>query len=477
MRRKTPPERRPQTANQAKAAKAARYHNERHAAARTSNSPRPENRPPLSAERLIRIERRKARNRAIGLSIFVMAIMLVTVLLIIAVMQQARPRPRFMFIQEGELAHTVQSTGLILRDETVFNAPASGLLKPMTTEGSRVAKAQKLALVIPADKEEQLSALQKCEKDIVDLQTELMNSGKGIGAEAVFDESAASLTSIVALIRSDVNKGTLANLNAYATSISVILEQRTTKLMTIDFNDSRLDTLKEAKAGLERSLGLDSGTLVCEKPGIVSFKLDGLESALSQAAAATLTVSDYQKYIGQRATVPAVSQTVAKDQPVLRISSSLSQCLMFLLPDVDASLYKVDDLIKINIPADGITVENCRIIRSETSGSSALVVFKTDRKVEWLSDRRMVQAELPVSATLGLKVPASSLIDYDSKTGQASLMIVIKGYTRICKVDVIDQDREYAIIKAIESETYKPEVSTVLVANPDSIEAGESIDN
>ena len=431
----------------------------------------------LPVERLIRIERRKARNRAITLSILVMVIMLVTVLLIIAVMKQAKPSPSLIFIQEGKLVHTVQSTGLLIREEQTFTAPTSGLLKTLVTEGNRVAKGQKLAMVIPDGKENQLADLMKCENDIISLQTELMNTGKVPGAEAVYDESAASLNTIVNLIRSDNTKGTLANMSAYSASIQVILEQRTSRLMAIDFKDSRLDTLEAKKESLEKSLGLDAGLIICQQPGIVSFRTDGLEHVLIPSAVETLTADSYSAYIAKNSISGLSDGKVEKDAPILRISANHSQFIAFLLPNTDAELFQVDSLSDIMLPDDGLTITDCRCVRSVANGSDALVIFKTNSKVERLSDRRTINAELPVSETTGLKVPVSALIDYDSDLSQAGLMIVSGGYTRKCLVDVIDQDREFAIIRAIETEPYKPAVATVLVVNPLSIEAGEFIGN
>ncbi len=433
--------------------------------------------PRTSEERLAQIERRKGRSRAASLAILVMLIMLVTFVAIILVMKQSKPRPRFVFLQQGELAHNIDSVGLVARDETVFTAPADGMLKPLTTEGSRVAKSQKLALIIPEGKEEDLKNLQKCENDMIDLQNELMSHGKGAGAKAIYDESAASLAAVINLVRSDASKGSLANLKAYEASLSVIMEQRTSKLMNIDFEDSRLVELKQTQKTLEQSLGLDAGTLICQKPGLVSFKLDGLEGVLTLDAAASITADDYRKYVRESNAVLTVSQKVAKDSPVLRIASNLYQYLVFLLPDTSPACFVVDQFYSVHVPNDGITIENCRVIRSEASGADALVVFRTDRKVEWLSDRRLIQAELTLSSTVGLKVPLTSLIDYDEKAGQSSIMIVINGYTRVCKVAVKDHDRESAIIEPIETETYKPSESNILVVNPDSIEAGEFIGN
>lgn len=445
--------------------------------ASTVRTPRRSTDSNLPVEKLIRIERRKARNRAVSLSIFVMAIMLITMLLILSVMQKARPNPRFIFIQEGTITHTIEGTVLIIRDEVSFEAPSDGLLKPLAAEGNRAARGQKLAFVIPADRESQLAELQKCENDIVSLQTELMNAGKGAGAQAIFDESASSLSPIINLIRTDISKGTLANMSGYATSVAVILEQRTNKLMTIDFRDARLDALKTKKSTLEKTLGLDSGTLICQRPGIVSFRLDGLENILRPAMADTLTYDEYRHYIQASNWSNLATGLVSKNQAVLRISSSLSQHLVFLLPDAAASSFPIGESRQVMIPGDALTIENCQVVRSEDTDGGALVVFRTDRRIERLSDMRTFRGELSVASTTGLKIPVSALIDYDTDLGEAGLIIVSGGYTRSCRVKVIDKDREFAIIQAIDTEAFRPVVSTILVVNPDSIEAGDFIGN
>ncbi len=99
--------------------------------------------PASDAQRLRRIEMRKARSRAVSMSIMVLLIMLITAVLIINVMSQTKPRPRFIFIQEGTVEHILSSTGLIVRNETVIESAASGILKPLATEGSRVARVRK----------------------------------------------------------------------------------------------------------------------------------------------------------------------------------------------------------------------------------------------------------------------------------------------------------------------------------------------
>jgi hypothetical protein len=430
-----------------------------------------------SEQRLAQIERRKARNRALSLTMLVMLIMLLTVVAIILVMRQAKPRPRFVFIQSGEITHKIRANGLIARDEQLFHAPGDGTLKPLASEGSRAAKGQKLAMIIPAGREEDLKTLQKVEKDIVDLQNELMQSGKGAGARAIYDESSVSLAAVINLIRNDANRSNLSNILAYQTALTLILDQRTARLMDIDFQDARLTELKQTRISLEQSLGLGSGTLICQKPGLVSYKLDGLEAILNTTSLRNLPAGDIRTYLADSQAVLAVNLSVQADSPVLRITAGLYQSLAFILPGVDPKTFPIDSVHTISLAHEGVTIGNCRVVRSERVGTDALIVLTTDRRVEWLSDRRLVQADLVLMRTTGLKVPASALIDYDQAQGRATIMLVNNGFTRLCRVHVLDYDRESAIIQGVAGDDVKPEVSTILVVNPDSIEAGEFIGN
>ena len=454
----------------------------RRSKARQSRPQRPEQteqpntyKKPVSAQRLMAIERRKARSRAIGLSIFVLFIMLVTMLLIINVMQQTKPRPRFLFLTEGQVDHAVSATGLVMRDEMVFSSPADGLFKPLAAEGSRSARDQKVAMIIPQGYEEQLRELQKTEKDLVDLQIELMNSGKGAGARAIYDESAASIEPVINLIRSDASKGDLSNLTGYAATLSVILEQRTTKLMSIDFRDARIEELNKRRNQLELSLGLESGTLICEQPGIISYRMDGLEQSLNNAMAETITPELYVQVSQRSEPMSPAGDYVVKDQPVLRITSSLSQTLVFLLPETDPRTLSEENLYDIRIPSEGLLLREARLLRAEVYGDDTFAVFETDRLVERLSDRRLIDAQITVASTSGLKIPLSALTQIDPHRHEATLTAVSGGYTHAVRVAILDQDREFGIIEGLPGEAITLDVSTVIVLNPESIEVGEFI--
>lgn len=433
-------------------------------------------RKPISpVERLLRIERRKARSRAVFLSILVLAIMLVMTLMILIVMQKTKPRPQFLFIQNGTLTHEVEGRALILRDDGVLAAPVAGLVKPLANEGTRVARGQKIALVIPAGLEKQLDELKKCEQDITDLQNELMNQGKGAGARAIYNESAVALSAIVNLIRSDVLSGSLSSLPTYTASMSVIMDQRSGKLATVDFHDARLDQLIAQRQTLEQSLGLASGTLYSDRPGVVSFYLDNQESTLTAAAVETLTISQFKDALKATTEQSTAETEVKAATPVLRVTSGLKMFLAVYLENIQPGSLDENKTYQVVASADGTRIDGCKIVRTEGDGKGTLVIFAADRKIEWFSDRRVVDASVAVAETDGMKIPRVALIDFDPQAKTADILIVNGGYTRQVPVDIVDFDREYAIIAAQEETELKPTPSTVIVVNPESIAAGEFI--
>jgi hypothetical protein len=75
-----------------------------------------------------------------------------------------------------------------------------------------------------------------------------MNSGKGAGARAIYDETNAALSSVVNLIRSDLVRSDVSSIGGYSTSLEVLIDQRSTKLLPIDFRDSRIESAKKMRA-------------------------------------------------------------------------------------------------------------------------------------------------------------------------------------------------------------------------------------
>ena len=421
------------------------------------------------------VEKRKARSRSVTMTVFVLLIMIFTVFIILKIMKQTAPKPQFMFIQNGVLEHTAGATGLLLRDEVLMRAMADGTVKPLIEEGNRVSYGQSIAIIIDKGAESSLAALKNCEQQISDLQRELINQGKGPGARVIYDEADKDIAELVNLVRKDSIQGLLSNMNSYETSVDVLLERRYTRLLSIDFNDSRLTELKLQKTNLEKDLGIASGTIKSKTSGIVSYHIDGLEEAFQVKDIQALTPEQYKDFIQTSKPYVTTGETIKKDDPIVRITSGIYQYIAFLLPDTQVSAFPAGSTHTLKIPLDGTTIKNCQVIKSIQDGKDLFIIFQTDRQLDRFSDRRTIQADITTRSSEGMKIPVSSIIGFNEEQRTGEIMIVSSGYTRIAKIHIIDYDRNDAIVEGVKDEKYSPAVNGYLVENPASIKEGENI--
>lgn len=425
--------------------------------------------------KLAAVERRRARSRSIMMSIFALFIVFITVLAALKIMQKSAPKPQFMFIQKGTIEHTVASTGLVIRDESTINAPADGSVKPLIQEGSRVSYGQSVAVIIEKSSEDSLTALKNCDQQIANLQIELIVLGKGPGARVIFDETDKEIADLVNLARKDSMQGLLSNIDSYKSSINVLIDRRDTRLLSIDFKDSRLNELKAQKKALEKKIGLIAGTMTAKNPGIISYQIDGLESVLTPKIADTITLEQYDDYIDNYKSLLTTDSTVKKNDPILRITSGIYQYIAMKLPASSSKNFAVNTFHVIKVPLLGTSIPNCKVIRVLKTKNDLLVVFKTDRQLDRFSDKRVFQTDISVNTSVGMRVPFNSILNFSAKQMKGEVLLVSGGFTKKAKVLVVDYDREYAIIKAVPGEKFGPEISGYLVKNPDSIKEGENI--
>lgn len=441
------------------------------------NQPDPQHRV-VSREHIGHLQKIR-RKRAIAAAMFMTAVVLlllaVTAAAILYVKDYVSAKPKFAFVTAGSVEHSVGTSVLVVRDEIVFISNTEGDLIALATEGSRVAKTQKIAMVIPEGMEDTILELNNVQQQIVEIERELVLQGKGAGAIAIYEESAAEVLPIINMVRSDSLNGDMSNLTSYSSSIQVLMDNRDIKLQEIDFQDDRLSTLRSNEDYLEQQLSSSSITVKAEMPGIVSYKLDNLEGILTPEALLNLVSIECEQYIDKSQSLIISDLAVSKDEAILRISQNEVQYFACVIEGSFTQEFPIDSMHVIRVPSEGIIIEDCKVIRSSQSESGAFVIFQTANQVERLLDRRTVDVEIVQSKTEGLRIPITALIDPDYELGVAQILINSSGYARSRTVAVLDHDREYAIIGLYEGQE-AIDTSTIVITNPNTISDGEKVE-
>jgi|GEM_PF-917317 len=438
-----------------------------------------ETRPEVGEERRKHMAKMRKRDSLRAAFNAFLSILILTGMMIIAVLyveDYVSAKPTYAFATQGTIEHTIGANALVVRNESVINSTHTGALLAQATEGSRVAKNQLLALVIPDGMESTLTDLQNVEQQIVDIERQLMNQGKGVAAKAIFTETNEEIHPIITTIRQDALLNNLNNMTSYSSSIRVLMEKRDANLKDIDFEDEQLNTLRNSESNLRTQLKNRANSISADEPGIVSYKLDGQEEIITLDLLMNMVDTKCDQLIKESSSIITGDLQIKQNEPVLRIVQNDEQYFACLLNNASMDEFKEDSVHVIRIPSEAISIADCIVIRCAVTRDGLMVVFKTSNQVERLLDRRTVDIEIVQTSTSGIRVPVSSLADADYDRGIATIYVNESGYAKGYTVQVKDYDREYAIIAPIDDKQTVPSISTIVITNPRTVKEGDKVE-
>lgn len=433
------------------------------------------------SDQYIAKKNKRTKTRTLRQSILAAALCLLALTLLVFVVHHLADyiavKPEFEFISKGSVEHTIGARALIVRDEEVIPSDTAGDLVTQVAEGSRVAKDQHIAMVVPSDMATVVDSLRNTQSQISEVQQELISSGATTGADAIYQNINGSIGPIIDMMRLDAMNGNISDMSSYASSISVLISQRETELSSLEFDDERLRVLRSDEQGYESQLERRATIVNATSPGIISFKLDGLETELSFDLLLQSESSVIRDYINSATGLITSDLDIALGENMARIASNEKQYLAMFLDDRMATVdsFSVGSLHTINIGSEGISIGKCAVERVEPTNRGLLVVFSTTRYVEDLLDLRTVDVEVVINETSGLRVPIGSLVDADYDRGIANIYVNNQGFADEIGVIILDYDREFAIIAPI-GDNSRPNTQTVIITNPSSIKPGQKVD-
>ena len=436
--------------------------------------------PPVDTYKEGKKKRAKKANLRNGIVSFLLIIMAVTVLMFVVhhLFNYIAVKPQLSFISEGSIEHTIGARAIIVRKEEVIASGVSGDLVTQAAEGSRVAKDQSIALVVPDGMQSTVDNLRNTQSQISDVQQELIENGEADGASAIYTEINGSVEPIIDMMRTDAMNGNISDMSSYSSSITVLLSQRESELSELDFDDERLSVLRSTAQSYEDQLESSSARIRASKPGIISFKLDGQEDELSFDMLLSADPSEIRERINTSTGIITSDLFIDPGEAVARIASNEKQYIACFLSGSNATpaAFEVGSLHTINVGSEGISIGKCKVERVESTNDGLLVVFSTTRYVEELLDLRTVDIEVVINESVGLRVPVGCLVNPDYNRQVATIYVNNEGFADEVDVLIVDSDREFAIIQPIGDSTV-PNMQTVIITNPSSIKPGEKVEN
>ncbi|MEA4815741.1 MAG: HlyD family efflux transporter periplasmic adaptor subunit [Lachnospiraceae bacterium] len=361
----------------------------------------------------------------------------------------SRPKTATETVVYGTIDVPLSLDGIIIRDEEVYVAEASGQPYFNYNDNDRIKKG---AVVCNVKDEETTSII---ESEIKKLDKDILSTQRARSDMSVFSED---ITEIESSIKKTVDAGVLKFINSNMSEIYKLKDEIDTQIsrrneIWFSENVKSLTELSEKKNQYENKLSESIYSISSNSSGIISYTSDGFESVLTPSSIDSITEEQIKMKITPKYT--SKSQAVKSGDNIFKVVKSNEWYVAAYMNVAEAAQITVDSKKTLSFTIDeeeksiDFTVEKISGV-----GDKYLIVFKTDKNMIDFVKERTVSFKINTDAYKGIKIPNEAIVE------KTLLKIPLS-----CIVESVDK---YSVMKLIDSSQNMAELVDVDIVKIDS---------
>lgn len=373
---------------------------------------------------------KKIRKGRVFAVVLILALVFIYAVYLVAKLVQ-NPTNTFM-VTNGKISQEESDIGYIIREETVVKGQnyKNGMVK-IKNEGEKVAKGDSVFRYYSSGEEELKNKIAELD---VEIQSLMQNEKSSFPSDVKLLESQIEkeLDSIYEVNNAQKIQEYKKNINSYITKKAKISSP----------SNSRLKELLSQREEYENRLTSDSENVNAPESGIVSYRVDGLESVLT-----TENFTKFNKSFLQDLKLKT-GQTVASNEEVGKIINNYQCYIVFNSNTNEAKNSKVGDTIKIRVQNSDTLKASVENIIDEDDESKTITV-KITNDVEKLIAYRKISFDIIWWDAEGFRIPNEAIKE---ENGLSYVVRNRNGYYNKMLVKILKQNDEYCIVRQYKTE-------------------------
>lgn len=373
---------------------------------------------------------KKIRKGRVFAVVLILALVFIYAVYLVAKLVQ-NPTNTFM-VTNGKISQEESDIGYIIREETVVKGQnyKNGMVK-IKNEGEKVAKGDSVFRYYSSGEEELKNKIAELD---VEIQSLMQNEKSSFPSDVKLLESQIEkeLDSIYGVNNAQKIQEYKKNINSYITKKAKISSP----------SNSRLKELLRQREEYENRLTSDSENVNAPESGIVSYRVDGLESVLT-----TENFTKFNKSFLQDLKLKT-GQTVASSEEVGKIINNYQCYIVFNSNTNEAKNSKVGDTIKIRVQNSDTLKASVENIIDEDDESKTITV-KITNDVEKLIAYRKISFDIIWWDAEGFRIPNEAIKE---ENGLSYVVRNRNGYYNKMLVKILKQNDEYCIVRQYKTE-------------------------
>ena len=373
---------------------------------------------------------KKIRKGRVFAVVLILALVFIYAVYLVAKLVQ-NPTNTFM-VTNGKISQEESDIGYIIREETVVKGQnyKNGMVK-IKNEGEKVAKGDSVFRYYSSGEEELKNKIAELD---VEIQSLMQNEKSSFPSDVKLLESQIEkeLDSIYGVNNAQKIQEYKKNINSYITKKAKISSP----------SNSRLKELLSQREEYENRLTSYSENVNAPESGIVSYRVDGLESVLT-----TENFTKFNKSFLQDLKLKT-GQTVASNEEVGKIINNYQCYIVFNSNTNEAKNSKVGDTIKIRVQNSDTLKASVENIIDEDDESKTITV-KITNDVEKLIAYRKISFDIIWWDAEGFRIPNEAIKE---ENGLSYVVRNRNGYYNKMLVKILKQNDEYCIVRQYKTE-------------------------
>lgn len=362
----------------------------------------------LTRAQIYRIKKRKQRQLIIKIA----ALMLFTTLGVWGVIELkealTKPKISYQVVKTGVIDDSKSMSGIILRNEQVVYSQDTGNVQYVISEGEKV---KKDGLVYVLVDEEQLAQTTQTESEI---DEQIYNNAENRKDISFYQDQIYNLDEDV---RTDIDTfydNRYENITHYVYVLRGQLDQNINKRTSIytKEQEERKESIAHLKTQIETDINRYRLGKTAPQAGIVSYKLDGQETANALEVLETLNYDKYNSIIKDSNISYLNKTTVTQEEPLYKIILDNKWYVVSYVDISQEEAFKEGESYILDfIGGNGKQIKFKLTSKKTENDKRIRLVFETNDQIGSFLESRYVDFSIGNKNVKGLKIPLQAIVE------------------------------------------------------------------
>lgn len=345
-------------------------------------------------------------------------------------------------VEKGTIVDSIETRGMILKDEMVYKAQTQGNVLFFESEGSKVGKDIKAAEISNETYKGYKSEIEEIDKEIEENNKKIASQQEILKKD--IKKNQEEIDEIVKQVQKNVAEQNYEEVKRLKDKLLIVSNKKEAISNEKTHISEQNNILMKKKSEVTNKMKQSSLVYYSEKSGIISNTLDGLEEKYSSKNVNKYTINDLDEKKIINETIKN-NQEVKIGDPIFKIITDQTWYIMTKVENDDLGKIEKGSKISVEVDKHKCEIEGV-VFKLDKSKKGNFIIIELDKYIHELYKKRYVNLKIIKEVQTGMQIPKKSIVDKD---GQKGVYIKeISGVVKFRPINILSETENICIVES-----------------------------